>query len=114
MAYILDNWDTKMISFDLLFQYELGTKPIKSANNNLQNSVWYSVTTATRTNANHLIIIIERSILWKHSAVLNNGVVLINITTFYKNIERHTAQTIVSWPNPKQWNDIHKASKCVL
>ena len=28
----------------------------------------------------------------------------------YKNIERHTAHTIVSWPNPKQWvigKDIH-------
>ena len=25
----------------------------------------------------------------------------------YKNIERHTADTIVSWPNPKQWIIVH-------
>ena len=27
--------------------------------------------------------------------------------TFQKNIERHTAHTIVSWPNPKQWLIVH-------
>ena len=26
---------------------------------------------------------------------------------FFKNIERHTAHTIVSWPNPKQWVLVH-------
>ena len=28
---------------------------------------------------------------------------LSNSAPCYKNIERHTADTIVSWPNPKQW-----------
>ena len=28
---------------------------------------------------------------------------MIRIITYDKNIERHTADTIVSWPNPKQW-----------
>ena len=27
----------------------------------------------------------------------------VHINTFYKNLERHTVHTIVSWPNPKQW-----------
>ena len=32
----------------------------------------------------------------------------------HKNIERHTAHTIVSWPNPKQWVIIHTSELIVI
>ena len=31
-----------------------------------------------------------------------------------KNIERHTAQTIVSWPNPKQWIIVHTSDLMMI
>ena len=33
---------------------------------------------------------------------------------FYKNIERHTADTIVSWPNPKQWAIVHTSDLMMI
>ena len=32
----------------------------------------------------------------------------------HKNIERHTAHTIVSWPNPKQWVIVHTSNLMVI
>ena len=32
----------------------------------------------------------------------------------HKNIERHTADTIVSWPNPKQWVIVHTPDLMVI
>ena len=31
-----------------------------------------------------------------------------------KNIERHTADTIVSWPNPKQWVTVHTSDLMMI
>ena len=31
-----------------------------------------------------------------------------------KNIERHTAHTIVSWPNPKQWVTVHTSDLMMM
>ena len=33
---------------------------------------------------------------------------------FYKNIEKHTAHTIVSWPNPKQWMIVHTSNLMMI
>ena len=33
---------------------------------------------------------------------------------FTKNIERHTADTIVSWPNPKQWVIVHTSDLMMI
>ena len=33
---------------------------------------------------------------------------------FHKNIERHTAHTIVSWPNPKQWVIVHTSDLMMI
>ena len=33
---------------------------------------------------------------------------------FDKNIERHTAHTIVSWPNPKQWVIVHTSDLMMI
>ena len=35
-------------------------------------------------------------------------------TSHHKNIERHTAHTIVSWPNPKQWVIIHTSDLMMI
>ena len=32
----------------------------------------------------------------------------------YKNLERHTADTIVSWPNPKQWVIVHTSDLTMI
>ena len=32
----------------------------------------------------------------------------------HKNIERHTARTIVSWPNPKQWVIVHTSDLMMI
>ena len=32
----------------------------------------------------------------------------------YKNIERHTAHAIVSWPNPKQWVIVHTSDLMMI
>ena len=32
----------------------------------------------------------------------------------HKNIERHTADTIVSWPNPKQWVIVHTSNLMII
>ena len=32
----------------------------------------------------------------------------------YKNIERHTAHTVVSWPNPKQWVIVHTSDLMMI
>ena len=32
----------------------------------------------------------------------------------YKNIERHTVHTIVSWPNPKQWVIVHTSNLMMI
>ena len=32
----------------------------------------------------------------------------------YKNIERHTTHTIVSWPNPKQWVIVHTSDLMMM
>ena len=34
--------------------------------------------------------------------------------TVSKNIERHTAHTIVSWPNPKQWVIVHTSDLMMI
>ena len=36
-----------------------------------------------------------------------NFVIHMTVLIAHKNIERHTAHTIVSWPNPKQWVIVH-------
>ena len=33
---------------------------------------------------------------------------------YYKNIERHAAGTIVSWPNPKQWVKVHTSDLMMI
>ena len=52
----------------------------------------------------------SENIVYKMVAILSMGR-WINYTNlivvFHKNIERHTAHTIVSWPNPKQWVIVH-------
>ena len=35
-------------------------------------------------------------------------------TRSYKNIERYTADTIVSWPNPKQWVLVHTSDLMMI
>ena len=36
------------------------------------------------------------------------------INVYYKNIERHTAHTIVSWPSPKQWVIVHTSDLMMI
>ena len=33
---------------------------------------------------------------------------------YYKNTERHTVHTIVSWPNPKQWVTVHISDSMMI
>ena len=40
--------------------------------------------------------------------------ILIHKLHCYKNIERHTAHTIVSWPNPKQWIIVHTSDLMMI
>ena len=40
--------------------------------------------------------------------------VLIHLCVNHKNIVRHTAHTIVSWPNPKQWLMIHTSGLMMI
>ena len=42
---------------------------------------------------------------WCHGSLYRQDISSLGIA--YKNIERHTADTIVSWPNPKQWVIVH-------
>ena len=35
-------------------------------------------------------------------------------SSWYKNIERHAAHTIVSWPNPKQWVVVHTSGLMMI
>ena len=44
--------------------------------------------------------------LWKVRTLKLHG--------FNKNIERHTAHTIVSWPNPKQWVIVHTSDLMMI
>ena len=46
-------------------------------------------------------------ILQRHNAVLQ-------MTYNHKNTERHTAHTIVSWPNPKQWATVHTSDLTMI
>ena len=39
---------------------------------------------------------------------------MIQISYICKNIERHTADTIVSWPNPKQWVMVHTSDLMMI
>ena len=43
---------------------------------------------------------------WRHQAITWNNV--------HKNIEKHTAHTIVSWPNPKQWVIVHTSDLMMM
>ena len=36
------------------------------------------------------------------------------VLSFHKNIKRHTAHTIVSWPNPKQWIIVHNSNLMMI
>ena len=36
------------------------------------------------------------------------------VKQMYKNIEKHTAQPIVSWPNPKQWDMGHTSDLIMI
>ena len=38
----------------------------------------------------------------------------VNVILSNKNIERHTADTIVSWPNPKQWVIVHTSDLMMM
>ena len=38
----------------------------------------------------------------------------IAVTKIHKNTERHTAHTIVSWPNPKQWVIVHTSDLMMI
>ena len=38
----------------------------------------------------------------------------VSIDFILKNIERHTAYTIVSWPNPKQWVIVHTSDLIMI
>ena len=63
--------------------------------------------------------------LWRHIASLNLNH-LINVYQYFtyprnfdgkgydKNIERHTADTIVSWPYPKQWVIVHTSDLMMI
>ena len=37
-----------------------------------------------------------------------------NMKSHHENIERHTAHTIVSWPNPKQWVIVHTSDLMMI
>ena len=85
---------------------------------------------------NFLGVVIDKHIAWKyHTEMLSNkiskycGVLsrlknylpLFILRTWYfsmvhshKNIVRHTAHTIVSWPNPKQWLMIHTSGLMMI
>ena len=39
---------------------------------------------------------------------------LIPLIDIWKNIEKHTAHTIVSWPNPKQWVIVHTSDLMMI
>ena len=47
---------------------------------------------------------------WRHCRLSCNSIPSPSLSPVDKNIERHTAHTIVSWPNPKQWV-IHSSPK---
>ena len=43
-----------------------------------------------------------------------NGLQLCHYFDVYKNIKWHTAHTIVSWPNPKQWVIVHTSDLMMI
>ena len=51
---------------------------------------------------------IIRSICWCH------GQCNCSLFSLKKNTERHTAHTIVSWPNPKQWVIVHTSDLMMI
>ena len=75
------------------FEWDLSTKTDEVENflysGFLQSSLWYS-----------LEIIDAESVFmsWRH----------------YKNIKRHTAHTITSWHNPKQWQMVHTSDLMMI
>ena len=46
-------------------------------------------------------------LIWLNSGDWDGNAVSQNILPFNANITRHTAHTVVSWPNPIQWLNIH-------
>ena len=81
--------------------------------------------TVMRSVARHIIISITQiclencgrariniRMIWsKH---LDNSVWRIFVKHIHKNIGRHTAHTIVSWPNPKQWIIVHTSDLIMM
>ena len=61
-----------------------------------------------------------RAIFHKYCCFRKTGGIITNLTArnlyghITKNIERHTAHTIVSWPNPKQWVIVHTSDLMMI
>ena len=47
-----------------------------------------------------------------HLAVCNTFTIF--LSSYHKNIKRHTGDTIVSWPNPKQWVIVHTSDLMMI
>ena len=59
-----------------------------------------------RTSLNAVTVVVQ-VMLWCCQAILT-------VAKTYKNIERHTAHTIVSWPSPKQWIIVHTSDLMMI
>ena len=70
--------------------YVSGKRPITREYVKESSAYWFSLTL-------HLEY-------WSTRAIIEHNM---NLHLNHKNIEKHTAHTIVSWPNPKQWKLDH-------
>ena len=58
---------------------------------------------------------IDFLIIWLKLAYANcTWISLTTVCTLIKNIDRHTAHSIVSWPNPKQWQMDHTSDLMMI
>ena len=68
---------------------------------------WYTVHSNNYGFTGQFYILLNRSFNITKRACKTNIMTHMSICRYdicsYKNIERHKADTIVSWPNPKQW-----------
>ena len=79
---------------------------------------WMTVEWSELTSTYNLSIVIKWvSCRACQKSRTNNAMVLAsgyNLLFAYKNIERHTADTIFSWPNPKQWVKVHTSDLIMI
>ena len=102
MIYVLALRQPESIQVIASHRYAFATKQIK--NRNRVHLLWGIL---------HIKMMLDITICPITKFVKRMRIAHIGIT-HHKNIERHTAHTIVSWPNPKQWVIVHTSKLMMI